>query len=466
MATLTRNFKYRAYPTAEQEVLLRGWMGTLRWLWNRFLEQWRIVLGRTAYDRSRTSFVYPSAIAQSKEMTELQQLPEFKWIQETQCHARQQIIHDLETAWKRCFKKLAKTPHTKLPGAAMRIYIPRAAMPFHLGGQGKTRYLAFNNSSAYRKLGSLKVIIDRPLQGKVKSWSITREGNEWYAIACCEIEKELPSPVNNLSVGIDRGVVNLIADSEGRLVPNPKPQVKIEQRIHRLERKAAKQKKGSKNQRKTYDKANKLRRKAIRTMENLIDTETLFYAENYGTIVIEKLQLTNMTASAKGTREKPGKKVRQKAGLSRAILQASPGKVGDRLRYKVEERGGTLLEVPAAHTSDTCRVCGHSDPLNRQTQATFLCVKCGHKEHADTHAAKNILTKGLAGNVVVRKKRKKIARSRGRKKSAVKPTVKQPVENSRSIGVYEAGTESSDALHRGVSDTPTQHSTLNSEDTS
>jgi len=59
MTTLTRNLKYRAYPTHEQEVLLRGWMGTLRWLWNRFLEQWKMVLGRTAYDRSRPSFKWP-----------------------------------------------------------------------------------------------------------------------------------------------------------------------------------------------------------------------------------------------------------------------------------------------------------------------------------------------------------------------------------------------------------------------
>jgi len=469
MATLTRNLKYRAYPTAEQEALLRGWMGTLRWLWNRFLEQWRMVLGRTAYDRSRSSFVYPSAIAQSKEMTELQELSEFEWIQDTQCQARQQIIHDLETAWKLCFKKLARAPHMKRPGEPVRIYIPSSAVRFELGARGKVRQLTFSGSSAYRKLGALKVIIDRPLQGKVKSWSITREGNEWYAIACCEVEKELPPPVNNLSVGIDRGVINLLADSEGRLVPNPKPQAKIEQRIHRLERKAAKQKKGSKNQRKTYDRINKLRRTAIRTMENLIDTETLFYAENYGTVVIEKLQLTNMTASAKGTKEKPGKKVRQKSGLNKAILQASPGKIGERLRYKVEERGGTLLEVPAAHTSDTCRMCGHSDPLNRQTQDIFLCVKCRHQEHADTHAAKNILSKGLAGNVVVRKKPKKVSRLRRKakpKNAEVKPTLKQPVEVLGCKETAEAGTQSRKGLDRDPSDGSRQCSTFNSENTS
>jgi len=186
-------------------------------------------------------------------------------------------------------------------------------------------------------------------------------------------------------------------------------------------------------------------------------------------VVIEKLQLANMTASAKGTKEKPGKRVKQKAGLNRAILQASPGKVADRLRYKAEERGGTLLEVPAAHTSDTCRMCGHSDKLNRKSQAEFVCVKCGHQEHADTHAAKNILAKGLAGNVVVRKKPKKITRPRRKSKSPnaeVKPTLKQPVEVLSSREPNEAGTKDCEVLHRDPLDGSMQHSTFNSEDTS
>ena len=479
---LNRNLKYRAYPTSDQQVMLLGWMGTLRWLWNRFNEQWKMVLGRPRADRIRPNFQWPSAIQQSKEMTELQNLPEFEWIQETQRHARQATLNDLEKAWKRCFQRLARAPRNKpRPNTPMRIYIPTSVIPFELTGIGKTRQLVLDRP-AYRRLGPLKAIIDRPLQGKVKSWSIIKEGTEWYVIACCEIDRPDPKPVNDLSIGIDRGVVNLIADSEGTVIANPKLREKVEQRIKRLYRKASKQKRGSKNQRKTYDKANKLRLKAIRSMENLIDTETLRYAENYGTVVLEKLQLTNMTASAKGTIEKPGKNVKQKSGLNRAILNATPGKIAERLKYKVEERGGSFLEVPAAHTSDTCRMCGHSDPLNRIKQDEFRCVKCNHIEHADIHAAKNILARGLAGNIAVKQPRKKVSRPRRKPKSKnaeVKPTLKQPeprdgndrkvVEVSCCNGPVESGTMSCEAHHRDLLDRSVslqRSETTNSEDSS
>ncbi len=103
-----------------------------------------------------------------------------------------------------------------------------------------------------------------------------------------------------------------------------------------------------------------------------------------------------MSASARGTAAQPGVNVRQKAGLNRAILDAAWGEFERQLTYKVEWRGGRALLVNPAYTSRRCRICGHECAENRTTQSVFACVACGHTEHADVHAAKNILAAGHA----------------------------------------------------------------------
>ena len=113
-------------------------------------------------------------------------------------------------------------------------------------------------------------------------------------------------------------------------------------------------------------------------------------------VVLEKLEVRNLVASARGTVEQPGKNVRAKAGLNRAILDQGWYAFEQMLAYKLEKRGGQLLHVPAAYTSQRCSVCAHTTADNRRSQAAFCCVSCGHAENADTNAAKNIVRAGLA----------------------------------------------------------------------
>ncbi len=107
------------------------------------------------------------------------------------------------------------------------------------------------------------------------------------------------------------------------------------------------------------------------------------------------LRVRKMSASAKGTVAKPGKMVRQKAGLNRAILDQGWGMFSRFLSYKLADRGGTLIEVPAAYTSQTCAKCGAVDATSCLDQARFVCTTCDHEVNADTNAAINILQRGL-----------------------------------------------------------------------
>ncbi len=111
-------------------------------------------------------------------------------------------------------------------------------------------------------------------------------------------------------------------------------------------------------------------------------------------VCIEDLQVRNMSKSAAGSAEKPGKSVRAKSGLNKAILDQGWFEFRRQLEYKLAWAGGWLIAVPPHNTSRTCPACGHIHADNRETQAEFACVQCGYAENADVVGAMNILARG------------------------------------------------------------------------
>lgn len=147
----------------------------------------------------------------------------------------------------------------------------------------------------------------------------------------------------------------------------------------------------------TYDQIAGLRARAKRRRRDWQHQTTTGLARSYATIVVEDLRAADMTRSARGTIDQPGRGVRAKAGLNRAILDQGWGGLVELLTYKTAECGGRLVKVPAAFTSQTCAACGHVAAGNRPSQAAFSCVACGHRANADVNAACNILrAAGLA----------------------------------------------------------------------
>ena len=116
--------------------------------------------------------------------------------------------------------------------------------------------------------------------------------------------------------------------------------------------------------------------------------------KSHAVVVIEDLKVKGMSASASGTKERPGKNVRQKAGLNRSILDQGWGAFVRMLDYKSAWKGGMVLRVDPRNTSRTCSSCGHVSPDSRKTQTDFLCIFCGFGENADTNAARNIIKGG------------------------------------------------------------------------
>jgi putative transposase len=211
---------------------------------------------------------------------------------------------------------------------------------------------------------------------------------------CCEIEHEAAKNFAP-AVGLDRGVIHTVALSDGTFMDMPRERLKVlDRRSRKQARKLARCKRGSNRRAAARKLLTRTKAKAARLRLHWNHEQTTEIAATHGVVVIEALKTRNMTASAAGTVDQPGKNVRQKAGLNRAILENGWYQFEILLTYKIAERGGELRKVKPAYTSQTCHACGTIDKTSRESQAVFNCGHCGHAANADTNAARNILKAG------------------------------------------------------------------------
>ena len=119
-------------------------------------------------------------------------------------------------------------------------------------------------------------------------------------------------------------------------------------------------------------------------------------SQNHAIVCIEDLPVRKLSQSAAGNAEKPGRNVRAKSGLNKAILNQGWFECRRQLDYKLAWNGGRLIAVPPRNTSRTCPGCGHVSADNRRTQARFACVACGFEENAGGVGAINVLRAGHA----------------------------------------------------------------------
>src|SRR5690606_8404776 len=167
-------------------------------------------------------------------------------------------------------------------------------------------------------------------------------------------------------------------------------------RLKRLQQQLARQQKGSNRRRATRAKLAKLNARVRARRTDFLARTANRLTHDHGLVVVEDLNIRNMTASAKGTLAAPGRNVAAKAGLNRAILAKGWGKLLTTLEHKARYNGSQILRVPPAFTSQTCHACGHFAPDNRKSQAVFRCRASGHQYTADVTAAKNLLAAGPA----------------------------------------------------------------------
>ena len=229
-------------------------------------------------------------------------------------------------------------------------------------------------------------------EGAPKALSITKRGRRLF-VNLTYAEERVALPVNADAIGIDMGVSDRLALSTGERVGRRR---KPSKRLVRMQRRLSRCKKGSRRwQERRATLANHQHRERVRN-RNECHRVTTDLVRRFGLIAVEDLLIVNMSKSAKGTLEKPGKKVAQKSGLNRSIAEQSWGMIRQQLTYKAEWAGRELIVVDPAYTSQTCSCCGKVDREARVGKR-YECAGCGMLEDADVNAARNILNRALAG---------------------------------------------------------------------
>ena len=201
-------------------------------------------------------------------------------------------------------------------------------------------------------------------------------------------------PTATSAVGIDMGIVRFATLSDGSYLEPLNSFKKHQQRLAFHQRRMSHKVKFSSNWQKAKAKVQKIHIKIANARNDFLHQSTAAISKNHALVCIEDLPVRNMSKSAKGNAEQPGKYVKQKSGLNRSILDQGWFEFRRQLAYKMEWNGGILLAVPPQNTSRTCPCCGQVSKDNRKTQALFVCTDCGYENNADMVGAINVLERG------------------------------------------------------------------------
>jgi putative transposase len=393
---INRGYKFRLYATDEQKVLFGQFAGVCRLIYNLGLEQ-RRDWWRQYRDTTGSSIGYHS---QGRELTALR--AEFDWIAAVPCAAQQEALRDLDRAFQNFFAGRAAYPTPRRRGINDSFRFTGAKCSWRkLNGKWAVVRLL--------KIGEVKFRLTRDIPGTVKNVTVTCDALGWHVVFSTEAEHASPKNFGP-AVGIDRGVIHTVALSDGRFMDMPRERLKLlDRRARKQNRKLSRCKRGSNRRTAARKLLARTKAKAARLRLQWNHECTTEIANGYGVVMIEALKTKNMTASAAGTVEQPGKNVRQKAGLNRTILESGWCQFEILLTYKIIERGGELRKVNPAYTSQTCHACGTVNKASRESQAAFNCGHCGHAANADTNAARNILKAGTqpAPRIAVRQPMKR-----------------------------------------------------------
>ena len=405
----------RVYPDSGQAERLDIQGHAARGLWN-LLHEWHL----SCMQNGRKIPAYAEADRQIRDARN--DPPEgFEWLAKLPSQASQQVLKHYRRAWDRCFRKVSRSPRFK-----SRHHWRLAVDVPHAKDMRVRRLSRKWGELTAMKVGRLRFRWTRPLPGvcrgtpgRLTGARLVKEANGWHVAFRIETPNA-PVPANDRpSVGVDRGVTRTLALSDGTFHDVPASTTAGEaKRLLRLERKAARQHRSrprnapaSNRLNRSYNQIAMLHARAKRRRGDWAHKVTTGISRSYGLVAVERLNIPNMTRSARGTVAEPGKNVAQKAGLNRGILGSAWGIVGDHLAYKTAREGGSLVKVPAAYTSQRCSVCGHVDPKSRKSQAEFVCTRCGWSGNADTNAAINV--RSAAGQGVSPGPKARVVHGRG-----------------------------------------------------
>lgn len=429
-----RAYRFCLDPTAAQRQMLARYAGAARWAFNarlgvlvdghrRYLQEVAYATytddvdeaGARALVKARGGVPTMSLAAQSRELTALianhrdraaaEPEGEGAWLHLINRHAIVAGMRNADRAWSNWIAS------HRGQRAGARVGYPR----FKRKGRARDTFSLFHDVKkpgirldTYRRLrlpniGEIRVHDSGKRLGRaiargdarIQSVTVSRAGHRWYASVLVKQQQEQCGPTRRQraagTVGVDLGVKVTAALSTGELVPNPRVKAAVAARIAKTNRALARAQKGSRRRSRLVTRLGRLHH--LEALERQRHTHALskHLATGWSVIAVEDLNVAGMTRSARGTREQPGRGVRAKAGLSRAILDVAPGELRRQLDYKTGWYGSRLHVVDRwAPTSKTCSRCGWVKPKLGLAERTYRCDECGLVIDRDVNAARNI----------------------------------------------------------------------------
>lgn len=318
-------------------------------------------------------------------LVEWKNATETQWLKDSLSQPLQQSLKDLERAYKNFFRKRAAFPRFKKRGQNDAFRYPQGVK------------LDQENSRIFLpKLGWMRYRNSRQVTGVVKNVTVSQSCGKWYISIQTESEVSTPVHPSASMVGLDAGVAKLATLSDGTVFEPVNSFQKNQKTLARLQRQLSRKVKFSNNWQKQKRKIQRLHSCIAKIRRDYLHKVTTTVSKNHAMIVIEDLKVSNMSKSAAGTVSQPGRNVRAKSGLNRSILDQGWYEMRRQLEYKQLWRGGQVLAVPPAYTSQRCACCGHTAKENRLSQSQFRCQVCGYTANADVNGARNILAAGHA----------------------------------------------------------------------
>jgi putative transposase len=367
--------RYRLTLSPEQAQMCEEFGNIARAVWNTGLQQRREYRGRGGW---------MNYAQQCAELADAKR--EHPWLKAAPSHALQQTLKDLDRACRdhgtfkvRWRSKARWSPSFRFPDAK-QIGVERLGRKW-----GRVKL---------PKLGWVRFRWSRPLGGEIRSATVSRRGGRWFVSFLVDDQAVTPEMhvMVGTAVGIDRGVKVAAVTSDGDFHDRPFITPGETVRYRRLQQRLARQKKGSENRAKTITAMGRIMgRVSHRRGDFCAQTASRIVVKN-ALVVLEDLKTRDMSASASGTLDEPGRNVRQKAGLNRAILDKGWHRLELALTSAARYTGTRVVKVNPAHTSQRCSACGFVTEGNRESQSVFACKApdCGHRAHADVNAAINI----------------------------------------------------------------------------
>lgn len=365
--TIQTTYRYRLRPTAEQEKRLNQFAGARRFVWN-----WALNRKRDHFQQFGTTLGFSTL---SAELTRLKQQPETAWLREMQAQSLQQALRDLERAYQQFFRRARKGETNKgFPKFKSRkTDTPRFRIPQDVRLNG-----AF---VSVPKLGLIKVVVHRPLEGVAKGATFKREAcGHWYITLVTEQQL---APKDNrpvvTHVGIDVGLKSLAVVSTGETIDNPRWYRTQMRKLRRAHQALSRKVKGSRNRGKARRALARLHQKIRNQRHDFLHKLSTNLVRHNDLVSIEDLNVHGLA----------------KTKLAMSVLDAGWGKFRSMLAYKADRAERHLIAIDRFFpSSKTCSACGRVNADLSLADRHWACT-CGVQHDRDLNAARNIDREGL-----------------------------------------------------------------------